>query len=113
MKPIAGQGSRRRCAGQVLALVCALWALAIHAYGQQSAPVAQASPVKVLLLHSYDASAEWPLRIGEGVLQALREAHIHVDLRQEYLDAFQQFVGGIEQRSVGFAVAVDSRNGIH
>jgi signal transduction histidine kinase/CheY-like chemotaxis protein len=61
--------------------------LATHASAQQQAPAPTAAPVKVLLLHSYDTSSEWALRIGEGVFQGLRDAGVHVDLRQEFLDA--------------------------
>ncbi len=58
-----------------------------HASGQQPAPAVPPPPVKVLLLHSYDTSSEWALRIGEGVSQAFHDAGVHVDLRQEFLDA--------------------------
>ena len=70
--------------GRLLALVCLLLALPPHVSGRQPATT---PPVKVLLLHSYDTSSEWALQIGEGVLQGFSDAGIHVDLRQEFLDA--------------------------
>ena len=82
------QGQRRQgFPGRLLFLACAVLVLAIRASAQPAAPAATAPPVKVLLLHSYDTSSEWALRIGEGVFQGFDDAGIHVDLRQEFLDA--------------------------
>jgi signal transduction histidine kinase/ABC-type uncharacterized transport system substrate-binding protein len=82
-----GGGCRRRSVGRCFALACVLLWLTIGASARQVAPAPATAPVKVLLLHSYDTASEWARRIGEGVFQGLHDAGVHVDLRQEFLDA--------------------------
>ncbi len=53
-------------------------------------PGARAAPPPsklVVVLHSYDTSADWTHDIGEGLYAGLVEAGIDVDQREEYLDA--------------------------
>jgi signal transduction histidine kinase/CheY-like chemotaxis protein len=48
---------------------------------------AAASTRLVVMLHSYDPSAEWTHDISEGLYTGLVAAGIDVDMREEYLDA--------------------------
>ena len=61
--------------------------LAVLAVCTLTPRVAVASTRLVVVLHSYDTSAEWTHDIGEGLYTGLVAAGIDVDMREEYLDA--------------------------